>query len=165
MRRVVLVAVGMLAVLFGLQQLALGDLRRLESAYIEAREPTACATAALKPMAFSPDQSKMPETVLRLVTEASEESLRVERRFRRRDHVRLPIPALRQSERAIGEALVAQVSLYDAMVHEPAASEPKLRTLGLANTAAERRLARARRMLLASETTDWKRRFVCDDGR
>ena len=162
MRRGVVLALLMLAGLFAVQQVALGDLRRLESAYVAAREPTACATEALKPMAFSIDQSTMPDTVLRLVTEASQESARLEKRFRGRDHVRVPLPALRESERAIGEALRAQVSLYDAMVREPDASEPELRTLGLANTAAERRLARARRMLLATETTAWKRRFICD---
>lgn len=161
-RRIVVFAVVSLVVLFVLQQLALADLRRLESAYIGAREPTACATQSLAPMAFNQDQSKLPETVLRLVTQASEESVRLERRFREGDHVRMPLPALRRSERAIGRALAAQVALYDAMVAEPDASEPKLRTLGLANTAAERQLAQARRLLLASETDAWKRRFVCD---
>src|SRR5687768_11823772 len=100
----------MLAVLLAVQQVALGDLRRLESAYVAARQPTACATAALKPMAFSTDQSAMPDTVLRLVTDASEESSRLERRFRERDHVRIPVPALRDADRAIGDALRAQVS-------------------------------------------------------
>ena len=161
-RRAVVFAVVSLAALFALQQVALADLRRLESAYIGARQPTACATRALAPMAFSLDQSELPETVLRLVTDASEESVRLERRYRERDHVRIPVPALQQSERAIGEALGAQVSLYDAMVREPSTSEPKLRTLGLANTAAERQLARARRILLAPETTAWKRRFICE---
>ena len=162
MRRAVVLASVTLIVLFVLQQLSLRDLRRLESAYIDAREPTACATQALKPMAFNPDPSRLSETVLALVEEAASESTRLEREFRSRDHVGLPLPALQRSEEAIGTALRAQVRLYDAMVHDPSASEPKLRTLGLANTDAERRLARARRLLLASESEAWKRRFICD---
>ena len=162
MRRALVLAGTLLVALVVVQQVALRDLRRLEEAYIEAREPTACATQALKPMAFSVDQSRLTETVLELVTEASQESVRLEREYRSADNVRLPLPAFGDAERAIGEALRAQVSLYDAMVHDPDASEPRLRTLGLANTRVERRLATVRRQLLASETDAWKRRFICD---
>jgi hypothetical protein len=156
------IAGGVLVILFVVQQFALRDLRRLEAAYIAAREPTACATQGLLPTAFSEDQSELPETVLELVTGAFRETVRLDRRFHAEDHVRVPLPALRHSEVAIGDALRAQVALYDAMVNDPKASEAKLHALGLANTRAERLLGRARRLLLASETPAWKRRFICD---
>ncbi|HUP85451.1 MAG TPA: hypothetical protein VM143_07270 [Acidimicrobiales bacterium] len=155
-------AAGVVVVAFVLQQVALRDLRRLEAAYIAAREPTACATQGLLPGAFSEDQSQLPETVLALVTRAYRETVQLDRRYHREDHVLTPLPALQHAEAAIGEALRAQVALYDAMVNDPDSSEAKLHTLGLANTRAERQLGRARRRLLASETQDWRRRFVCD---
>jgi hypothetical protein len=161
-RTIAVVAVGLLVIVLVVQQLALHDLRRLESAYIAAREPTACATQGLLPGAFSEDQSELPETVLELVTGAYRETLELDRLYRRNDHVRVPLPALRRSEAAIGDALRAQVALYEAMVNDPEASEAKLHILGLANTRAERELGRARRQLLASETAAWNRRFICD---
>lgn len=163
-RAPLLVLVAGVVVLLVVQQLALRDLRRLEAAYIGAREPTACATQALTPGAFSTDQSHLTETVLRLVTTASDQSQALRRRYHETDHVRMPLLQLQDSERAIGNALDAQISLYEAMVGDPQHSEPKLRTLGLANTEAERRLRRARRVLLVGEAPEWKRRFICDHG-
>jgi hypothetical protein len=161
-RIITAIAGGLLVVVFVLQQVALRDLRGLEAAYIAAREPTACATQGLLPSAFSEDQSELPETVLELVTGAYRQTVQLDRRYHDEDHVRVPLPALRRSEAAIGEALRAQVALYDAMVDDPKASEAKLHILGLANTRAERELGRSRRILLASPTAEWKRRFICD---
>jgi hypothetical protein len=159
-RRVLVVAGALLLVLAVVQQLALRDLRRLEGAYIAGREPTACATQALAPGAFSPDQSHLTDTVLALVTKADEQTHELRSRYRRTDHVH--VPQLTASDEGIRRALDAQVRLYDAMVGDPAHSEPKLRTLGLANANAEHRLAEARRVLLVGATHDWKRRFICD---
>jgi hypothetical protein len=153
-----------LLVLVVLQQVALKDLRRVEALYIAGREPTACATQGLAAGAFSTDQSDLPENVLTLVKQGREGSIAVRDRAEAEDLVRLPLPPLTSAQRAVREALGLQVRLYDAMVDEPAASEPKLRALGLANTRAERKLRTARRLLLVSETLEWRRRFICDTG-
>ena len=152
------------AVLLVVQQLALKDLRRIESLYIAGREPTACATQGLAPGAFSTDQSHLSENVLRLVRQGADGSRAVQARARAHDLVRLPLPALEDAQDAVRQALDDQVVLYDAMIDDPAATDPKLRTLGLANTRAERRIRTARRWVLATETEDWKRRFICDTG-
>jgi hypothetical protein len=151
-------------VLVAVQQLALADLRRVEALYIAGREPTACATQGLAAGAFSIDQSKLPETTLALVRQGATGSRAVRDRARRRDLVRIPLPALSSAQAAVREALDDQVALYDAMIDEPARSDAKLRTLGLANTRAERRIRTARRWVLATETEDWRRRFICDHG-
>jgi len=161
-RTALVVLAGVAIGLITLQQLALRDLRRLEAAYIAGRQPTACATQALAPGAFSTDQSRLPQTVFALVTHARAETVLLQRRYAAKDHVGVPLPSLRSADRSIGRALNAQVALYDAMVDDPTHSEPKLHVLGLANTAAEHRLARARGELMASQTMSWKRRFVCN---
>ena len=158
-------AIGALfGVLVVLQQLALRDLRRVEALYIAGREPTACATQGLAEGAFSIDQSDLPDNVLALVREGAAGSRAVRDRAHAEDLVRLPLPALSDAQDAVRRALDDQVALYDAMIDDPAASDPKLRTLGLANTRAERRIRTARRWVLATETEEWKRRFICDTG-
>ena len=143
------------------RQLGVRDLRRLEASYIATRKPTACATQALTPGAFSTDQSKLTETVKRLVTQALNEATAVRDQYRHHRRV-LPMPYLRASEHDIGQAMDAQVALYDAMVHDPTHTEDLLHNLGRANTRAEHRLARVRYVFAVDETDAWKRRFVCD---
>ena len=163
--RALWVAIGaFLGVLLVLQQLALRDLRRVEALYIAGREPTACATQGLAEGAFSPDQSDLPENVLALVREGAAGSRTVRDRAYADDLVQLPLPALSDAQHAVRRALDDQVALYDAMIDDPASSDPKLRTLGLANTRAERKIRAARGWVLASETEAWKRRFICDTG-
>jgi hypothetical protein len=157
-------AAALFGVLLVFQQLALRDLRRVEALYIAGREPTACATQGLAPGAFSIDQSKLTENVLALVKQGAAGSRTVRDRAQREDLVRMPLPVLDDAQDAVRAALDEQVTLYDQMVDDPAASDPQLRTLGLANTRAERRIRTARRWVLATETEAWKRRFICDTG-
>jgi hypothetical protein len=161
---VVTAVAAVFVMLIVLQQLALRDVRRVEALYIAGREPTACATQGLAEGAFSIDQSELPANVLALVRQGAAGSREVRDRAATRDVVRIPLPAIADAQDAVREALDDQVVLYDAMIDEPAASEPKLRTLGLANTRAERRIRTARRWVLAGETEAWKRRFICDTG-
>ena len=163
-RALVVASSVVVVVLVVLQQVALKDLRRIEALYIAGREPTACATQGLAPGAFATDQSHLSEDVLQLVRQGSDGSRAVRARADAHDLVRIPLPALHDAQDAVREALDDQVVLYDAMVDDPASSDPKLRTLGLANTRAERRIRTARRWVLATETEDWKRRFICDTG-
>jgi hypothetical protein len=163
LRIVLLLVLAVVAALVVVQQLGVRDLRRLERAYIATRETTACATQALTPGAFSTDQSKLTETVQRLVTQASVEVTATRDRYRHRRHA-LPLPHLRSAEQAIADAMDAQVALYDAMVHDPAHSEDLLHALGRRNTTVEHRLAKARSLLAVGETPQWKRRFICDHG-
>jgi hypothetical protein len=165
-RRILLVALAVLvaAGLLVVRHRAVHDLRTIEHAYLAAREPTACATAALAPSAFTPDLDELPSTVLRLVTEARDDSRVLREDYRReRSHVWVWLPALRRADRALGRALDAQVALYDEMISDPQGSDPELRALGLANTELEHQLAIVRRQLLSGEAADWKRRFVCDE--
>jgi hypothetical protein len=157
-------AASLLVPLLVVQQVALRDVRRIEGLYIAGREPTACATQGLAAGAFSTDQSHLSEDVLELVKQGAAGSREVRARAMADDLVRIPFPAVDAAQDAVREALDDQVALYDAMVDAPATTDPKLRTLGLANTRAERRIRTARRWVLAGETEAWRRRFVCDTG-
>lgn len=145
-----------------LQRVALRDLRQLERDYIAAREPTACATQGLVPLAFSDfTDAELDSTLEALISEAREESEAERQRFRRRTVA--PIPPVRSAREALAEALDAQVALYDALVEDPQGSYDELKRLGRLNNTFERRAARARNLLLVGQPTGWKQRFICDE--
>ena len=161
------VAVGVAALLLVLavagQRVGVRDLRRLEADYIAAREPTACATAKLTPFATGGRTlDELDAEVERLVVTAGEASSELQRRFD--DRTVLPFPPLRSARTAVGEALDAQVALYEAMLATPAESADELAVLGRRNAAAERALGSARSALLTGPHEDWKDRFRCDRG-
>jgi hypothetical protein len=161
---VLVIAASVLVPPLAVQQIALRDVRRIEALYIAGREPTACATQGLAAGAFSTDQSHLSDNVLALVQQGAAGSRTGRARARAENLVRIPLPALDAAQGAVREALDDQVALYDAMVNAPATTDPKLRTLGLANTRAEKRIRTARRWVFAGETEAWKRRFICDTG-
>lgn len=140
---------------------AVGDLRRVERAYLEARQPTACANAALAPSAFTPKVDELPATVLRLVEEARQRSADVRAKYVAGRRPAVPLPALRRADRVLRRDLDSQVLLYDVMVDDPKSSDDELVALGRANNAVERELQRARRQLLSGAVPGWDRRFVC----
>jgi hypothetical protein len=158
---VLVVVVAISAVLVVVQQLALRDLRRLEASYISTRKPTACATQALAPGAFSTDQSHLTQNVERIVRQALVEVTAVRERYRHHPNP-LGLPQLRSADRAIADAMDAEVALYTAMVSDPTHTEGLLHALGRANTRAEQRLGSIRNLLAAGDTPAWKRRFICD---
>ena len=163
LRIVVVVAVVTLALagLLVVRHRAVRDLRSLERTYLTARQPTACANAALAPSAFTPAVDQLSATVLELVERARSQSIAIRDGFRRERHDVVPLPSLRAARRALADDLDAQVALYDELVDHPAGSDAELRALGRANNEVERRLGRARRQLLSGATAGWDRRFVC----
>ena len=162
-RRIAIVTVGAFVVLGlgAVHRAALGDFRRAEAAYVDGRAVTACATTELRPFAEGDEQlDELPATLEQIVVDARTQVATV--RDRARDAgAGLPYPGLDAAVDAVHAAAEAQVELYDAMVDDPTGSDDELRRLGLANTAAERRLSRARRWLLVNEPRGWSRRFVC----
>jgi hypothetical protein len=142
-------------------RVALRDLRRLEQDYIAAREPTACATQELVPLALGPDgRDSLDATVLKLTKQALSQSVRLRDDFTGRKVA--PFPPVRSARSALAEALDKQVALYQAMVDDPDTTDDDLRALGHANTRFERRAESARRLLLVGKGSGWARRFVCD---
>jgi len=163
-RRTVLLTCLAVVLVAGLvvHRIALRDLRRLEQDYIAAREPTACATQSLVPLALGRLDLKDLDDVLVILThEAHAASVELRDDFERRRV--FPFPPVRGARAALAEALDEQVALYDAMIKTPDASEDELRRLGRANTRFERRAETARNFLLVGEGEGWARRFVCDD--
>lgn len=159
-----LVAVLLVVAVVGLlvaRHRAVDDLRRLERVYLEARQPTACANAALAPSAFTPKVDELPGTVLRLVEEARQRSADVRAKYVTGNRSTVPLPALRKADRMLRRDLDAQVALYEVMVDDPKSSDDELVALGGANNAVERELQRARRQLLSGAASGWDRRFVC----
>src|SRR5438128_2740035 len=148
-RRVAIAGACIVALLVGLlllRHLGERDVRRLEAAYLATRQPTACATQALTPGAFSTDQSQLTQTVARLVVQALNQATAVREQYRHHRRV-LPLPYMRASERDIAKAMDAEVTLYDAMVRDQTHTDDLLHRLGRANTRAEHHLARVRDVL------------------
>ena len=155
------VSIGVLVLLVPVQRIALRDLRRLEQDYMAAREPTACATAALEPYAFDLDDLEELDAVVEdLVRGALAESEELHERFAERRVA--PVPPIKAAREELADALDAQVALYRAMLDDPDGSQDELRVLGRSNNRFERRAARARNLLLVGKPTGWDRRFACD---
>ena len=154
-------SVGVLVLLIPFQRIALRDLRRLEQDYMAAREPTACATAALEPYAFDLDDlDELDRVVEDLVRGALSESEQLHERFAERRVA--PVPPISSTRDALADALDAQVALYRAMLEDPQGSRDELRVLGRSNNDFERRAARVRNLLLVGKPTGWDQRFMCD---
>jgi len=162
-RRIAMLTVAAVVVLglAAVHRAALGDFRRAEAAYIEGRAVTACATTKLRPFAEGDERMKdLPEALETIVVDARTRVVEVDARAESAD-AGLPYPGLHDAVDAVRAAASAQVELYDAMVDDPEGSDDELRRLGLANTSAEHRLARARRWLFVNEPSGWSTRFVC----
>ena len=154
-------SVGVLVLLIPFHRIALRDLRRLEQDYMAAREPTACANAALEPYAFDLDDLEELDAVVEdLVRGALAESEELHETFG--DRSVAPVPPISTARGALADALEAQVALYRAMLEDPQGSGDELRRLGRSNNDFERRAARARNVLLVGKPTGWDRRFMCD---
>ena len=151
----------LVAVLFVIHRLALGDLRRLESEYIAAREPTACANQSLVPFTTGGiDLDALDEAVEEAIFEARKESRELHERSKKRKVS--VIPAVSAAADALDDALTAQVRLYDVLVDDPAGSDDELEQLGRRNGQFERRIGRLRNILLVGAGDGWSTRFVCD---
>lgn len=153
--------IALIALAVTMQRIGLAHVRDIESSYVAGRQVTACATASLTPFAESRrPMEELPDELERLVVTARGD---VEEVMNRLDDLRNapPYPAVRGAHEAVRNALAAEVTLYDALVRDPANSRDELVALGAANQRAEARLSTARRWLLVGTGEGWSRRFAC----
>ena len=163
-RRIVIVAVVLVAVCAGLvlHRLALAHVRELEESYVEGRQVTACATAALAPFARGGrDIEELPDAVEELVISARADVAELARTV---DGAGAPpYPRASAATSAVRDAIAAQLALYEALVAEPERSDDELVRLGAANRKAEARLDAARSLLWVGAPPGWSERNTCGD--
>lgn len=163
-RRIVVVGVVLVVALAGLvlHRLALAHVREMEEAFVEGRQVTACATAALAPFARGGrDIEELPDAVEGLVVGARADVAELARTVQGTGAP--PYPRTSAATAAVRDAIRAQLALYEVLVDEPDQSDDELARLGVANRKAEARLGAARSVLFIGTPPGWSKRNTCAD--
>ena len=163
-RRIAIAAAVLVLALAGLvlHRLALAHVREMEEAFVEGRQVTACATAALAPFARGGrDIEELPAAVEDLVIGARADIAELARTVE--DAGAPPYPRASAATAAVRDAIHAQLALYEVLVAEPDESDDELAQLGVANRKAEARLGAARSVLFIGTPPGWSERNTCAD--
>ena len=162
MRRAILIAVAVALVPGAVaHRAALADFRQIEADFVAARQGTACATRELRDYAAGArDLSTLETDVLALIERASADTRAAAARYRARGKP-FPYPWLRSAHAAVGDSLGAQVTLYQAMVDDPAGSGKQLTAFSQERRDAETAIRRARSVLFVPDGAGWSDRDRC----